>query len=150
MTVIQFQKSNINPSSSDKSNYSNMTFITGVCLIIPITLRMYKSSNARHIKGYMNRFKSILLGGLLAAASIAAFSPNANAAEFQSEHDNFNRNTVAFNNSKVQYKRQVREQRARELRERQARERRAHELRERQARERRARELRERQARFYH
>lgn len=127
-----------------------MTFITGVCLIIPITLRMYKSSNPRHTKGYMNRFKSILLGGLLAAASIAAFSQNANAAEFKSEHDHFNRNTVAFNNSKVQYRRQVREQRARELRERQARERRAHELRERQARERHARELRERQARFHH
>ncbi|MEH2277380.1 MAG: hypothetical protein V7K40_21985 [Nostoc sp.] len=97
----------------------------------------------------MNRFKSILLGGLLAAASITAFSQNANAAEFKSDHDNFNRNTVAFNYSKVQYKRQVREQRARELRERQA-ERRARELRERQARERHARELRERQARFHH
>ncbi|MEH2302470.1 MAG: hypothetical protein V7K88_26690 [Nostoc sp.] len=147
---MRFQKSNINPSSSDKSNYLNMTFITGVCLIIPITLRMYKSSNARHIKGYMNRFKSILLGGLLAAASIAAFSQNANAAEFKFEHDHFNRNTVAFNNSKVQYRRQVREQHARELRERQAREQRAHEWRERQAHERHVRELRERQARFYH
>ncbi|WP_392533592.1 hypothetical protein [Nostoc sp. C117] len=106
----------------------------------------------------MNRFKSILLGALLAAASTAAFSQNANAAELKSDHDNFNRNTVAFNNSKVQHERQVREQRARELRERQAREfreRQARELRERQARERQAREqhareLRERQARFHH
>ncbi|MEH1895829.1 MAG: hypothetical protein V7K94_11145 [Nostoc sp.] len=104
----------------------------------------------------MNRFKSILLGGLLAAASIAAVSQNANAAEFKSEHDNFNRNTVAFNNSKVEHERQVREQRARELRERQARElreRKARELRERQARElreRQARELRERQGRLHH
>ncbi|BBD63990.1 hypothetical protein NIES4072_23490 [Nostoc commune NIES-4072] len=99
----------------------------------------------------MNRFKSILLGGLLASASIAALSQNANAAEFKSEQDHFNRNnTVAFNNNKVQHERQVREQRARELRERQARERRARELRERQARERRARELRERQARLHH
>ncbi|MEH2144661.1 hypothetical protein [Nostoc sp.] len=96
----------------------------------------------------MNRFKSILLGGLLAAASIAAFSQNANAAELKSEHNHFNGNTVAFNNSKFQYKRQVREQRAREFRERQA-ERRAREFRERQA-ERRAHELHERQARFYH
>ena len=93
----------------------------------------------------MNRFKSILLGGLLATASIAALSQNANAAEFKSEHDHFNRNTVAFNNNKIQRERQVREQRARELRERQARERRASELRER-----RARELRERHARFNH
>ena len=119
-------------------------------MIISITLRMYKSNNPRHIKGYMNRFKSILLGGLLAAASIAAFSQNANAAEFKSEHDHFNRNTVAFNNSKVQYRRQVREQHARELRERQARERHIRELRERQAHERHIRELRERQARFHH
>ncbi|MEH2240459.1 hypothetical protein [Nostoc sp.] len=97
----------------------------------------------------MNRFKSILLGSLLAAASIAALSPNANAAEFKYEHDHFNRNTtVGFNNNKLQHERQVREQRARELRERQARERHARELRERQARERHARELRERQARF--
>jgi hypothetical protein len=101
-------------------------------------------------KGYMNRFKSILLGGLLAAASIAAFSQNANAAEFKSEHDHFNRNTVAINNNKFQRERQIREERARELRERQARERRARELRERQARERHTRELRERQARFNH
>ncbi|MEH2002234.1 MAG: hypothetical protein V7L00_26455 [Nostoc sp.] len=92
----------------------------------------------------MNRFKSILLGGLLAATSIAALSQNANAAEFKSEHDHFNRNTVAFNNGRVQHERQVREQRARELRERQARERRARELRERHA-----RELRERQVRFH-
>ncbi|MEH2433246.1 MAG: hypothetical protein V7K25_03170 [Nostoc sp.] len=99
----------------------------------------------------MNRFKSILLGGLLAAASIAALSQNANAAEFKSEHEHFNRsNSVAFNNNRVQHERQVREQRARELRERQARERRARELRERQARERHVRELRERQARFNH
>ncbi|MEH1911906.1 MAG: hypothetical protein V7L05_14630 [Nostoc sp.] len=93
----------------------------------------------------MNRLKSILLGGLLAAASIAAFSQNANAAEFKSEHDHLNRNTVAFNNGRVQHERQVREQRARELRERRARE-----FRERQARERHIRELRERQARFGH
>ncbi|MHC5764760.1 MAG: hypothetical protein ACYTXI_03865 [Nostoc sp.] len=99
----------------------------------------------------MNRLKSILLGGLLAATSIAALSQNANAAEFKSEPDHFNRNnTVAFNNNKVQHGRQIREQRARALRERQARERRARELRERQARERRARELRERQTRFNH
>ncbi|MEH2124131.1 hypothetical protein [Nostoc sp.] len=98
----------------------------------------------------MNRFKSILLGGLLAAASIAALSQNANAAEFKPDRDHFNGNSVAFNNNKVQHERQVREQRARELRERQARERRARELRERQAREQRARELRERQARERH
>ncbi|MEH1939160.1 MAG: hypothetical protein V7L01_02935 [Nostoc sp.] len=102
------------------------------------------------LQRYMNRFKSFLLGSLLTAASIAALSPNANAAEFKSEHDRFNRNTVTFNNSKVSHERQVREQRARELRERQARERHARELRERQARERHARELRERQARFNH
>ncbi|MBN3873334.1 MAG: hypothetical protein V7L00_04665 [Nostoc sp.] len=95
----------------------------------------------------MNRFKSILLGGLLAAASIAALSQNANAAEFRSEHDRFNRDTVGFNNNKVQRERQVYEQRARQLRERQAREQRTRELRERQAREQRARQLRERQAR---
>lgn len=98
----------------------------------------------------MNRFKSILLGGLLAAVSIAALSQNANAAEFKSEHDHFNRNTVAVNNNKVQRERQVREQRARELRERQVREQRARKLRERQAREQRARELHERQARERH
>ncbi|MEH2408681.1 hypothetical protein [Nostoc sp.] len=98
----------------------------------------------------MNRLKSILLGSLLAAASIAALSQNANAAEFKSEHERFNRNTVAVNNSKIQRERQVREQRARELRERQAREQRARELRERQAREQRARELRQRQAHFNH
>lgn len=97
----------------------------------------------------MNRFKSILLGSLLATASIAALSQNANAAEFKSEHDHLNRNTVAFNNSRIQREHQIREQRARELRERQARERRAYELRERQARERHARELRERQAHFH-
>ncbi|RCJ39892.1 hypothetical protein A6769_04840 [Nostoc punctiforme NIES-2108] len=107
--------------------------------------------NATEIKGYMNRLKSILLGGLLAATSIAALSQNANAAEFKSEQEHFNRNnTVAFNTNKVQHGRQIREQRARALRERQARERRARELRERQARERRARELRERQVRFNH
>ncbi|MEH2065929.1 MAG: hypothetical protein V7K50_27335 [Nostoc sp.] len=98
----------------------------------------------------MNRIKSILLGGLLAAASIAALSQNANAAEFKSEHDHFNRDTVAFNNNKAQRERQVREQRARELHERQVREQRARELRERQARERRARESRERQTRYNH
>ncbi|BCL37669.1 hypothetical protein [Nostoc sp. MS1] len=87
----------------------------------------------------MNRFKSILLGGILAAASITAFSYNANAAEVQYRHDNFNR--VAFD------RREAREQRFHELRERQAREQRFRELRERQARERRFRELRERQAR---
>ncbi|WP_375494327.1 hypothetical protein [uncultured Nostoc sp.] len=139
-----------NISISDKSNYFNMTLYTGVYLIIPITLRMYKLSNTREIPEYMNRFKSILLGGLLAAASIAALSQNANAAEFKSDRDHFNGNTVAFNNSKAEHERQVREQRARELRERQAREQRARELRERQAREQRARELRERQARLYH
>ncbi|MEH2458362.1 hypothetical protein [Nostoc sp.] len=98
----------------------------------------------------MNRFKSILLGGLLAATSIAAFSQNANAAEFKSEHDYLNRNTVAFNNGRVQHERQVRERHIRELRERQARERHVRELRERQARERHIRELHERQARFSH
>ncbi len=150
-----------------------MTLYTGVCLIMSITLRIYKSSNARQIKGYMNRLKSLILGSLLAAASIAALSQNANAAEFQSEHDHFNRNTVAFNNSKAQHERQAREQRAREFRQRQARERqarerqarerqarefrqrqareqRAHELRQRQAREQHARELRQRQARLNH
>ncbi len=133
-----------------------MTLYTGMYLIIPITLRMYKSSNARQIKGYMNRFKSILLGSLLAAASIAAVSQNANAAEFKSDRNHLNGNTVAFHNNKVEHERQIREQRARELRERQARElreRQARELRERQARElreRQARELRERQARFHH
>ncbi|MEH2252950.1 hypothetical protein [Nostoc sp.] len=94
----------------------------------------------------MNPFKSILLGSLLAAASIAALSQNANAAEFKSEHDHFNRDSVAFNNSRFQHQRQVRERRAYELRERQASERRAYELRERQAREQRTRELRERRA----
>ncbi|MCW5319025.1 hypothetical protein GTQ43_36950 [Nostoc sp. KVJ3] len=93
----------------------------------------------------MNRLKSILLGGLLAAASIAALSQNANAAEFKSEHDHLNRNTVAFNNSKAQHERQAREQRARQLRERQARE-----FRQRQAREQHARELHQRQARINH
>ncbi|QKQ72670.1 hypothetical protein [Nostoc sp. TCL240-02] len=97
----------------------------------------------------MNRFKSIVLGSLLAAASIAALSQNANAAEFKSDRERLNHNTVSFNNSKFQHERQVREQRARELRERQARERRARELRERQAREQHARELRERQARLH-
>ncbi|MFN6462597.1 MAG: hypothetical protein RMZ41_012215 [Nostoc sp. DedVER02] len=97
----------------------------------------------------MNRFKSILLGSLLAAASITALSQNANAAEFKSDRDRLNHNTVSFNNNKFQHERQIREQRARELRERQARERRARELRERQARERHARELRERQARLH-
>lgn len=111
-----------------------MTLYTGVCLIIPITLQIYKSSNAKQIKGYMNRLKSLILGSLLAAASIAALSQNANAAEFKSEHDHLNRNTVAFNNSKAQHERQAREQRSRQLRERQAREQRAHELRQRQAR----------------
>ncbi|MEH2371784.1 hypothetical protein [Nostoc sp.] len=98
----------------------------------------------------MNSFKSILLGGLLAAASIAALSQNANAAEFQSEHDHFNQNSVAFNNGRVQQERQFREQRAYELRERQFREQRAGELRERQVREQRAGELRERQFREQH
>ncbi len=101
----------------------------------------------------MNRFKSILLGSLLAAASIAALSQNANAAEFKSDRDRFNHNAVAVNNSKFQHERQIREQRARELRQRQARElreRKARELRERQAREQHARELRERQARLHH
>ena len=112
-----------------------MTLYTGVYLIIPITLRMYKSSNARQIKGYMNRFKSILLGGLLAAASIAVISQNADAAEFKSDRDRLNGNTVAFNNSKIPdtnvkfvnnalvnyVRRQAREQHARELRERQVR-----------------------------
>jgi len=130
----QFQKLNINPNISDKSNRFNMTLYTGVCLIIPITLQIYKSSNAKQIKGYMNRLKSLILGSLLAAASIAALSQNANAAEFKSEHDHLNRNTVAFNNSKAQHERQAREQRSRQLRERQAREQRAHELRQRQAR----------------
>jgi hypothetical protein len=151
----QFQKSNINPSISDKSNRFNMTLYTGICLIMTITLRIYKSSNAKQIKGYMNRLKSLILGSLLAAASIAALSQNANAAEFQSEHDHFNRNTVAFNNSKAQHERQAREQRAREFRqrqarERQARERQAREFRQRQAREQRAHELRQRQAREQH
>jgi len=82
----------------------------------------------------MNRLKSLILGGLLAAASIAALSQNANAVEVKYQHEHLNRNTVAFNNSKLVRERQVREQRARELRERQAREQRARELRERQAR----------------
>ncbi|MEH2114329.1 hypothetical protein [Nostoc sp.] len=101
----------------------------------------------------MNRFKSILLGGLLAIASIATISQNASAAEFKSDRDNFNGSTIAFNRSKIEHERQVREERARELRERQARElreRQARELRERQAREQHARELRERQARLHH
>ncbi|MBN3897605.1 MAG: hypothetical protein HWQ41_20740 [Nostoc sp. NOS(2021)] len=98
----------------------------------------------------MNRLKSILLGGLLAAASIAALSQNANAAEFKSEHDHLNRNTVAFNNNRIQRERQIREQRARELRERQARERRALSFREQRAREQHIRELRQRQTHFNH
>ncbi|MBH8574952.1 hypothetical protein I8752_18405 [Nostocaceae cyanobacterium CENA369] len=135
-----------------------MTFVTGVCLIIQIKLRIYKSSNPKQIKEYMNRLKSLMIGGLLAAASIAALSQNASAAEVKYQHEHLNRNTVAFNNSKLVREqharelreRQAREQHARELRERQAREQRARELRERQAREQRARELRERQARLYH
>jgi len=146
----QFQKLNINPNISDKSNRFNMTLYTGVCLIIPITLQIYKSSNAKQIKGYMNRLKSLILGSLLAAASIAALSQNANAAEFKSEHDHFNQNRVDFNNGRVQHEREVREQRARESRERQFREQRARELRERQARGQHARELRERQDRRFH
>ncbi|MEH2336179.1 hypothetical protein [Nostoc sp.] len=98
----------------------------------------------------MNRFKSILLGGLLAVASIAAISQNASAAEFKSDRDHFNGNTVAFNNSKFKHERQVREQRARELHEYQAREQRARELHEYQAREQHARELHEYQARLHH
>lgn len=98
----------------------------------------------------MNSFKSILLGGLLAAIETAAISQNANAAEFKSEHDHFNQNRVDFNNGRVQHEREVREQRARESRERQFREQRARELRERQARGQHARELRERQDRRFH
>ncbi len=93
----------------------------------------------------MNRLKSILLGGLLAIASVAAISQNANAAEVKYQHEHLNRNTVAFNESKLVRQRQFRERQARELRERRARE-----LRERQARERHIHELRERQARFNH
>ncbi|MHC5719063.1 MAG: hypothetical protein ACYTX0_45105 [Nostoc sp.] len=98
----------------------------------------------------MNSFKSILLGGLLAAASIAALSQNANAAEFKFEHDHFNQNSVALNNGRVQHEREVREQRAREFRKRQFREQRAREFRKREVREQRARELRERQDRRFH
>jgi len=82
----------------------------------------------------MNRLKSILLGGLLATASIAALSTHADASVVNFDRDHLNRNTVAFDNARI-----IRE---RELREIQAREQRARELR--------ARELRERQARFYH
>jgi sensor histidine kinase YesM len=98
-----------------------MTFFISVCLIIPIKLKIYKSSNARQNKRYMNRFKSILLGALSATASIAAISQNANAAEVKYQHEHLNQNTVAFNNSKLVRERQAREQRVRELRERQAR-----------------------------
>jgi len=103
----------------------------------------------------MNKFTSIILGTLLAATSIAAFSQNANAAEVKHHHDDFNRDPIAFDNTKLLNERQIREQRAHELRERQAherqiREQRTHELRERQAherqiREQRTHELRERQ-----
>jgi len=128
---------------------------TGICLIIPIRLVIYKSNNTRQIKGNMNRFKSILLGGLLAAASIAALSQNANAAEFISDHDHFNRNTVAFNNSKLVRERQFRERQFRSRQARLFRERQARLFHERQARERQARlfherQARERQARFHY
>jgi len=95
----------------------------------------------------MNKFKSILLGSLLAATSIAAFSQNANAAEVQRQHDNFNRDSIAFDNTRQLSKRQIREQRARQLRERQSREQRRELRAERQIREQHARELRERQFR---
>ncbi len=124
-----------------------MTFVTGVTLIIPSTLGISKFRNVRQIKKYMNRFKSILLGGLLAAASTATLSQNANAAEVKYQHDNFHINTVAVNHSNVLRDTQLREQRARELRERQLREQQARELHERQIREQQARELRERQLR---
>ena len=103
----------------------------------------------------MNRLKSILLGGLLASVSIAAFSQNAHAAELNFQPDHLNKNVVAFDHDhdRLIRERELRERQARELRERQAREfreRQAREFRERQAREfreRQARELRERQAR---
>ncbi|OUL21488.1 hypothetical protein BV378_26585 [Nostoc sp. RF31YmG] len=103
----------------------------------------------------MNRLKSILLGGLLATASIAALSTHANASEVKFDHDHLNSNTIAFNEAKLirerqLHEQQVREQKARELRLRQLQEQRARELRERQARERQARELRERQARLHY
>ncbi len=47
------------------------------------------------IKQHINKFESILLGSLLVATSIVAFSQNANAAELKHQHDNLNRNLVA-------------------------------------------------------
>jgi hypothetical protein len=74
----------------------------------------------------MNKFKSILLGSLLAATSITAFSQNSHAAEVQRQHDNFNPDIIAFDNTQPLSEHQIREQRergqrARELRERQSR-----------------------------
>ena len=94
----------------------------------------------------MKKFISILLGSLLTVTSIAAFSQNANAADFQRQHNNINRNLLAFDHTKSFSERQIREQRTRELSERQIHEQRARELRERQIYEQRARELRQREA----
>jgi hypothetical protein len=96
-------------------------------------LAIYKLSKTR-IKGYMNRLKSLLLGGLLASVSIAALSTHANASVVNFRNEHLNTNTIAFNNAKLIRERQLHEQQAREFRERQAREQKARELRERQAR----------------
>ena len=71
----------------------------------------------------MKKFISILLGSLLTVTSIAAFSQNANAADFQRQHNNINRNLLAFDHTKSFSERQIYEQRARELRQRKANER---------------------------
>ncbi|MFN6153388.1 MAG: hypothetical protein ACK4YK_02325 [Dolichospermum sp.] len=92
----------------------------------------------------MNKFKSILLGSLLAATSITAFSQNSHAAEVQRQHDNFNPDIIAFDNTQPLSEHQIREQRERGQRARELRERQSHEQ---QIREQRARELRERQSR---
>ncbi|WP_334804909.1 hypothetical protein [Nostoc sp.] len=131
-----------------------MTFARYLFLIMQNILAIYKLSKTR-TKGYMNRLKSLLLGGLLASVSIAALSTHANASVVNFRNEHLNTNTIAFNNAKLirerqLHEQQLREQKARELRERQAREQKARELRERQAREQKARELRERQARLHH
>ena len=48
----------------------------------------------------MKKFISILLGSLLTVTSIAAFSQNANAADFQRQHNNINRHLLAFDHTK--------------------------------------------------
>jgi len=93
----------------------------------------------------MKKFISILLGSLLTVTSIAAFSQNANAADFQRQHDNLNRNPLASDHTKSFSERQIHEQRTRELSERQIYEQRARELRQREANERQSRKYNNRE-----